>query len=72
MKNDSHSAMRFCEEMSDSRLTVPSNGKVYCLRKAILLSKRLGRPLTKKKWNSLKFNFIRGLYGTRFCNSKND
>ena len=49
MKNDSHSAMRFCEEMSDSRLTVPSNGKVYCLREVILLSKRLGRPLTKEE-----------------------
>ena len=35
------------EEMPDSRLTEPSDGKVYRLRDAILLSKRLGRPLTQ-------------------------
>ena len=45
--SDSDSAMRFGEEMPDSRLTEPSDGKVYRLREAILLSKRLGRPLTK-------------------------
>lgn len=45
--NDSDSAMRFGEEMPDSRLTEPSDGKVYRLREAILLSKRLGRPLTE-------------------------
>ena len=33
--------------MPDSRLTEPSDGKVYRLREAILLSKRLGRPLTQ-------------------------
>ena len=44
--NDSDSALRFGEEMPDSRLTEPSDGKVYRLREAILLSKRLGRPLT--------------------------
>ena len=43
------SAMRFGEEMTDSRLTEPSAGKVFRLREAILLSKRLGRPLTKEE-----------------------
>ena len=45
--NESDSAIRFGESMPDSRLTEPSDGKVYRLREAILLSKRLGRPLTK-------------------------
>jgi len=36
----------FGESMPDSRLTEPSNGKIYRLREAILLSKQLGRPLT--------------------------
>ena len=44
---ESDSAMRFGEEMPDSRLTEPSDGKVYRLREAILLSKRLGRTLTQ-------------------------
>jgi|GEM_PF-667440 hypothetical protein len=44
---ESDSAMRFGEEMPDSRLTEPSDGKIFRLREAILLSKRLGRPLTK-------------------------
>ncbi|MGN1276139.1 MAG: hypothetical protein ACI4UK_04030 [Floccifex sp.] len=38
---------RFGEEMPDGRLTVPSDGKVYRLREAILLSKQLGRPLSQ-------------------------
>lgn len=37
----------FGEEMPDGRLTAPSSGKIYRLREAILLSKRLGRPLTE-------------------------
>ena len=44
--NDSDLAMRFGEAMPDGRLTEPGDGKVYRLREAILLSKRLGRPLT--------------------------
>ena len=40
---------KFGEEMSDGRLTAPSDGKVYRLREAILLSKRLGRPLTQEE-----------------------
>ncbi|MCH5344928.1 MAG: hypothetical protein J1E64_12910 [Acetatifactor sp.] len=40
---------RFGEEMSDGRLTVPSDGKVYRLREAILLSKKLGRPLSPEE-----------------------
>ncbi len=47
--NDSDSAMRFGDEMPDSRLTEPSDGKIYRLREAILLSKRLGRPLTESE-----------------------
>ena len=42
-------AMRFVEPMPDSRLTEPSDGKVYRLREAIILSKKLGRPLTKEE-----------------------
>ncbi len=38
---------QFGEAMSDGRLTMPSDYKVYRLREAILMSKRLGRPLTK-------------------------
>lgn len=47
--DSSNSAMRFGEKMSDSRLTEPSDGKVFRLREAILLSKRLGRTLTKEE-----------------------
>ena len=43
------SAMRFGESMPDSRLTEPSDGKIYRLREAILLSKRLGRPLNQQE-----------------------
>ncbi|MGI5093254.1 hypothetical protein [Treponema socranskii] len=45
----SDSGMRFGEAMSDTRLTEPSDGKIFKLREAILLSKRLGRPLTKEE-----------------------
>lgn len=37
---------RFGEAMPDSRLTASSDKKNYRLREAIMLSKRLGRPLT--------------------------
>ena len=40
---------RFGEEMSDGRLTAPSENKVYRLREAILQSKKLGRPLTENE-----------------------
>lgn len=40
---------KFGEDMSDGRLTKPSNGKVYRLREAILLSKQLGRTLTEEE-----------------------
>lgn len=40
---------RFGEAMSDGRLTAPSDGKVYRLREAILLSKKLGRPLSPEE-----------------------
>lgn len=45
--SETDSAIRFGEEMPDSRLTEPSDGKVFKLREAVLLSKRLGRPLTE-------------------------
>ncbi|MCM1233789.1 MAG: hypothetical protein NC489_27070 [Ruminococcus flavefaciens] len=40
---------KFGEEMPDGRLTVPSDGKVYRLREAILLSKQLGRVLAQEE-----------------------
>lgn len=40
---------RFGEKMPDGRLTEPSDRKVYRLREAILLSKRLGRPLSEEE-----------------------
>lgn len=40
---------RFGEAMPDGRLTEPSDGKVYRLREAILLSKQLGRPLSEEE-----------------------
>lgn len=38
---------QFEEKITDGRLTVPSDGRTYRLREAILLSKRLGRPLSQ-------------------------
>ena len=38
---------KFEENITDGRLTVPSDGRTYRLREAILLSKRLGRPLSQ-------------------------
>ena len=35
--------------MPDGRLTMHSEGKVYRLREAILLSKKLGRPLSQEE-----------------------
>ena len=35
--------------MPDGRLTMPSEGKVYRLREAILLSKKLGRLLSEEE-----------------------
>ena len=40
---------QFGQAMPDGRLTQPSNGEVYRLREAILLSKQLGRPLTDEE-----------------------
>ena len=40
---------RFGEAMPDVRLTTPSNGKTFRLREAILLSKKLGRPLSAEE-----------------------
>lgn len=44
----------FGEKMSDGRLTAPSDGKTYRLREAILLSKRLGRPLTQEEMSNFE------------------
>lgn len=40
---------RFGEMMADGGLTCPSNGKIYRLREAILLSQKLGRPLSEEE-----------------------
>ncbi len=40
---------KFGEKMPDGRLTAPSDGKVYRLREAILLSKQLGRTLSQEE-----------------------
>ena len=42
---DNNNFEQFGEEMPDSRLALPSDGKVYRLREAILLTKQLGRLL---------------------------
>lgn len=44
---------RFGEAMPDGRLTVSSN-KTYRLRDAIMLSKRLGRPLTETEMSQFE------------------
>lgn len=46
-KDDFDDGLRFGEEMADGRLTEKSDSTIYNLREAILLSKRLGRPLTE-------------------------
>lgn len=45
---------QFGEAMADGRLTQPSGGKSYRLREAILLSKRLGRPLTEDEMETFE------------------
>ncbi len=40
---------RFGERMPDGRLTAPSSGKIFRLREAILLSQKLGRPLSEEE-----------------------
>lgn len=40
---------RFGELMVDGRLTMPSGGKKYRLREAILLTEKLGRPLSEEE-----------------------
>lgn len=39
----------FNKAMTDGRLTEPSDGKVYRLREAIMLSKQLGKLLTEEE-----------------------
>jgi hypothetical protein len=53
-ESESGSGLAFGEEFQDSRLTEQSDGKIFRLREAILLSKKLGRPLTKEEME----NFI--------------
>ena len=53
-KAESESDLAFGEEFQDSRLAEQSDGKIFRLREAILLSKKLGRPLTKEEME----NFI--------------
>lgn len=49
---------QFEENITDGRLTVPSDGRTYRLREAILLSKRLGRPLSQDEMKKLKCEVI--------------
>lgn len=44
-----YKSLEFGEEFPDGRLTEPFSGKMYRIREAILLSKRLGRPLTDEE-----------------------
>ena len=47
---------RFGENMPDGRMTAPSGGKTYRLREAILMSRRLGRPLTENEMKEYEIN----------------
>ena len=48
---------RFGEAMPDGRLTMPSEGKIYRLREAILLSKKLGRPLSEEEMRQFEVSY---------------
>lgn len=48
-KIDKNNFEQFGEAMPDGRLTSPSDGKVYRLREAILLTKQLGRLLSPEE-----------------------
>jgi hypothetical protein len=45
---------QFEENITDGRLTVASDGRTYRLREAILLSKRLGRPLSQDEMKKIE------------------
>ena len=45
--SDNETFDHFGEEMSDGRLVEPAAPKPFRLREALLLSKKLGRPLTE-------------------------
>ena len=45
---------RFGEEFPDGRLVEQSSPKPFRLREAILLSKRLGRPLTSEEMKQVE------------------
>lgn len=49
---------QFGEAMPDGRLTSPSDGKVYRLREAILLTKQLGRPLSPEEMKQFEYSII--------------
>lgn len=44
----------FEDVMQDGRLTEPSDGKIYRLREAIMLTKVLGRELTKDEMSKFE------------------
>lgn len=48
-KKSSNDFEYFDKAFPDGRFTEPSNGKVYRLREAIILSKKLGRPLNENE-----------------------
>lgn len=52
--SDNETFDHFGEEMSDGRLVEPATPKPFRLREAILLSKKLGRPLTEFQMKQLK------------------
>ncbi len=54
-KNCSANSMdEFGTKMKDGRLTEPSDGKIYKLREVILVSKKLGRPLTAEEMSQFE------------------
>lgn len=48
---------KFGEVMSEGRLTVPSDGKIFRLQEAILLLKKLGRPLSQEEMKQFELGF---------------
>ena len=45
---------QFEENITDGRLTVPSDGRTYRLRDEISLPKRLGRPLSQDEMKKIE------------------
>ena len=54
MKNEYNKLSDIERFITDGRLTVPSDGRTYRLREAILLSRRLGRPLSQDEMKKIE------------------